>query len=74
MADIFPYVLLVAAVVAAVVVVLSTSVSSIRNRLRRGRRGKLGPAEKRPGRDSADPHAVQNQPDPQGWTWLTGPP
>jgi hypothetical protein len=73
MADTFPYVLL-GALVAAAVVVMSTSVSSIRNRLRRGRRERLGPAENRPGRNSANPHAVQDQPDPQGWTWLNGPP
>jgi hypothetical protein len=74
MADIFPYVLLVAAVVAAAVVVVSTTMSSIRSRRRHGRRDKLGPAEHGPGRDSANPHAVQDQPDPQGWTWLNGPP
>ena len=74
MADIFPYVLLVAAVAAAVVVVVLTMMSSIRNRLRRGRRERLGPAENGPGRSSADPHAAQDLPDPQGWTWLQGRP
>jgi hypothetical protein len=73
MADIFPYVLLVAAVAVAVVVVVLTMMSSIRNRLRRGRRERLGPGENGPGR-SADPHAPQDLPDPQGWTWLQGRP
>jgi hypothetical protein len=74
MADVFAYALLVVAVVAAGVVVVSTTVSSIRSGRRPGRRDELGPAEHGPGRDSANPHAVQAQPDPQGWTWLNGPP
>jgi hypothetical protein len=74
MADNLPYVLLAVAVVAAVLVVAWTTVSSIRKRLHHGRREKLGPAEDRPGRNSANPHAPQDQPDAQGWTWLNGPP
>jgi hypothetical protein len=74
MADILPYLLLVAAVVTAGVVVVSSTVSTIRKRLRRPRRGKSGPAENAPGRSSANPHAPQDQPDPRGWTWLLGPP
>jgi hypothetical protein len=73
MADLFPYALLVAAGVGAVVVVWTT-VSSVRNRRRRGRRGKLGPAERSPGPRQPNPHAARDQPDPQGWTWLNGPP
>jgi len=71
MADIFPYVLLVAVVVGAVVVEVSMTVSSVRNRLRQGRRGKRGPAEDGPDRN---PYASQDQPDPRGWSWLQGPP
>jgi hypothetical protein len=74
MADNFPYVLLAVAVVAAAAVVAWTTVSSIRKRPHHGRREKLGPAEDRTGRTSANPYAPQDLPDPQGWTWLNGPP
>jgi hypothetical protein len=71
MADILPYVLFVAVVVGAVVVAVSMTVSSVRSRLRQGRRGKRGPAEDGPGRN---PYAPKEQPDPRGWSWLQGPP
>jgi hypothetical protein len=74
MADVFPYVLFVAVVVGAFVVAVSMTVSSVRKRLRQGRRGKRGPAEYGPGRSDANPYAPQEQPDPRGWTWLQGPP
>jgi hypothetical protein len=70
-ADVVPYVLFVAVVVGAVVVAVSMTVSSVRNRLRQGRRGKRGPAEDGLRRN---PYAPREQPDPRGWSWLQGPP